>query len=63
MLVGIDLGTTNSAVALWDGGEARLIPNALGEWLTPSAVSVGRDGSTHVGASALDRQTVAPRPL
>ncbi|MGV3512125.1 MAG: Hsp70 family protein [Novosphingobium sp.] len=60
MLIGIDLGTTNSAVALWQadgsgGGAAQLVPNALGALLTPSAVSVLPDGTTLVGAAALDR--------
>ena len=35
MIVGIDLGTTNSAAALWRDGEAVLVPNALGDFLTP----------------------------
>jgi molecular chaperone HscC len=60
MLIGIDLGTTNSAVAIWDSGNAELIPNALGELLTPSAVSVGRDGVLHIGAAALDRMAIDP---
>lgn len=60
MLIGIDLGTTNSAVALWQaddngGGDAQLVPNALGALLTPSAVSVLPDGTTLVGAAALER--------
>lgn len=55
MLIGIDLGTTNSAVALWKDGEAQLVPNALGALLTPSAVSVLPDGNTLVGAAALER--------
>ncbi|MFM6831364.1 MAG: Hsp70 family protein, partial [Novosphingobium sp.] len=55
MLIGIDLGTTNSAVALWKDGEAQLVPNALGALLTPSAVSVLPDGKTLVGAAALER--------
>ncbi|WP_209349195.1 Hsp70 family protein [Pontixanthobacter sp. CEM42] len=55
MLVGIDLGTTNSAVAIWRDGEAELVPNALGDVLTPSAVSVDKSGQTWIGASALDR--------
>ncbi|GAC1578567.1 MAG: hypothetical protein NVS3B27_22790 [Novosphingobium sp.] len=42
MLIGIDLGTTNSAVAIWRDGVAELIPNALGDPLTPSAVSIDR---------------------
>ncbi len=55
MLIGIDLGTTNSAVALWKDGKAQLVPNALGALLTPSAVSVLPDGHTLVGAAALER--------
>lgn len=61
MLIGIDLGTTNSAVAIWREGQAELVPNALGELLTPSAVSIARDGRVWVGAAALDR--VASHPL
>jgi molecular chaperone HscC len=60
MLVGIDLGTTNSAVAVWQDGAARLIPNALGEMLTPSAVHVARDGTVLVGTPALDRMASDP---
>lgn len=63
MLIGIDLGTTNSAVALWQadengGGAAQLVPNALGALLTPSAVSVLPDGTTLVGAAALERMAM-----
>ena len=57
MLVGIDLGTTNSAVAVWRDGKAELIPNALGDLLTPSAVSLSDDGSMIVGRAARERQT------
>lgn len=60
MLIGIDLGTTNSAVGIWDGGVASLIPNALGEFLTPSAISIEKDGTLHVGATALDRLATDP---
>jgi molecular chaperone HscC len=55
MQVGIDLGTTNSAVGIFKDGTATLVPNSLGELLTPSAVSIEKDGTTHVGAAALDR--------
>ncbi|WP_159977162.1 MULTISPECIES: Hsp70 family protein [unclassified Novosphingobium] len=61
MLIGIDLGTTNSAVAIWQDGEARLVPNALGELLTPSAVSIAKDGQAWVGTPALDRMAVHPQ--
>lgn len=60
MIVGIDLGTTNSAAAVWQDEAPVLIPNALGEMLTPSAVSVGSDGTTYVGAAALDRLATHP---
>ena len=60
MIVGIDLGTTNSAVAIWKDGAAQLVPNALGELLTPSAVSIDRSGQSWVGAAALDRMTTHP---
>ena len=60
MLVGIDLGTTNSAVAIWREGAAELVPNALGEVLTPSAVSVDKSGQSWVGAAALDRMATYP---
>ena len=60
MIIGIDLGTTNSAVAIWRDGRPELIPNALGEQLTPSAISMASDGTTYVGAAALDRLTTHP---
>lgn len=61
MIVGIDLGTTNSAVARWHEGWPQLIPNALGSLLTPSAVSIADDGTVLVGAAARDRQPTHPR--
>ncbi|MFC0202655.1 Hsp70 family protein [Novosphingobium soli] len=61
MLIGIDLGTTNSAVAIWRDGAAELVPNALGQPLTPSAVSIGRDGQVWVGTPALDRLATHPQ--
>lgn len=60
MIVGIDLGTTNSAVALWRESASELIPNALGEFLTPSAVSIDKSGQSWVGAAALDRLATHP---
>ncbi len=60
MLVGIDLGTTNSAVAVWREGGPQLVPNALGEFLTPSAVSIGADGMAYVGRAALERLPTHP---
>jgi molecular chaperone HscC len=60
MLVGIDLGTTNSAVALWTEGAPQLVPNALGKELTPSAVSLAKGGQAWVGEAALDRMATHP---
>lgn len=60
MIVGIDLGTTNSLVAVWRDGRAELLPNALGEVLTPSCVSVDQDGSILVGRAARERAQTHP---
>lgn len=59
-LLGIDLGTTNSLIAVWREGRAELIPNAMGQVLTPSAVSLDEDGSILVGAAARARLTTHP---
>lgn len=55
MIIGIDLGTTNSLAAYYDGKNARIIPNRLGEYLTPSVVSIDKDGTILVGKTALAR--------
>jgi len=60
MIVGIDLGTTNSLIAVWEDGRARLIPNSLGEYLTPSCVSVDEDGTILVGRAARERLQTHP---
>ncbi|MGP6433291.1 Hsp70 family protein [Pseudomonas paraglycinae] len=59
-LLGIDLGTTNSLIAVWLDGQARLIPNALGEVLTPSVVSLDEDETILVGKAARARLTTHP---
>ncbi|WP_409316965.1 Hsp70 family protein [Pseudomonas sp. KCJK9016] len=59
-LLGIDLGTTNSLIAVWQDGQARLIPNALGEVLTPSVVSLDEDDTILVGKAARARLTTHP---
>ncbi|WP_432219130.1 Hsp70 family protein [Pseudomonas kribbensis] len=59
-LLGIDLGTTNSLIAVWQDGQARLIPNALGDVLTPSVVSLDEDDSILVGKAARARLTTHP---
>ena len=60
MIVGIDLGTTNSLVAVWRDGQSVLIPNALGEALTPSCVSLDDDGLVLVGRAARERLQTHP---
>ena len=57
---GIDLGTTNSLISVLEGGVAKLIPNALGHVLTPSAVGLTEDGSILVGQAARDRLITHP---
>ncbi|WP_426071997.1 molecular chaperone HscC [Janthinobacterium sp. DSP2-3-3] len=61
MIIGIDLGTTNSLVAIWRDGKACIIPNALGEHLTPSCVSIDDDGSVLVGRAARERLQTHPQ--
>src|ERR1700759_1067597 len=60
MIIGIDLGTTNSLVGIWRDGEAVLIPNALGSLLTPSVVAADDDGRILVGQAARDRLITHP---
>jgi molecular chaperone HscC len=59
-IVGIDLGTTFSLVATLADGKPVVLPNALGETLTPSAVSATDDGTVLVGAAARARATTHP---
>jgi molecular chaperone HscC len=60
IIIGIDLGTTNSAVSFIDGSGPRLIPNALGEVLTPSVVGIDPDGNMVVGRSAVELMVTHP---
>lgn len=60
MIVGIDLGTTNSLIAYFDGESAKVIPNRLGDTLTPSVVSVDDDGIVYVGKTAKERKLLYP---
>ena len=59
-ILGIDLGTTNSLGAMYIDGDVCLIPNSLGEYLTPSVVSFDDDGSVYVGAVAKERLMTHP---
>ena len=60
-IIGIDLGTTNSACALWRQGKVELVPNRLGEWLTPSVVHIGQDAKVVVGKAAQERLLTHPQ--
>ena len=51
-IVGIDLGTTNSCIAVIEGGEPTVIANAEGARTTPSVVAFGKDGERMVGQVA-----------
>ena len=56
-IIGIDLGTTNSAMAVMEGGEPKVIPNAEGNRTTPSIVAISKTGERLVGLVA-KRQAV-----
>jgi molecular chaperone DnaK len=59
--IGIDLGTTNSAMAVLEGGEPTVIPNAEGGRTTPSVVAFPNDGQRLVGAPAKRQQVTNPQ--
>ncbi len=59
-IVGIDLGTTNSVVAVLEGGEATVIPNAEGNRTTPSVVAFTKNNERLVGQSAKRQAVVNP---
>src|SRR5678810_1417840 len=58
--IGIDLGTTNSAMAVLEGGEPAVIPNAEGGRTTPAVVAFTKDGQRLVGAPAKRQQVTNP---
>ncbi len=60
MIVGIDLGTTNSLIAYFTEEGPKIIPNRLGKNLTPSVVSVDEKGNVYVGETARERMSLYP---
>src|SRR3954453_7938383 len=59
--VGIDLGTTNSVIAAWEGGESQVIPNAEGSRTTPSVVAFLESGERLVGQFAKRQAILNPK--
>ncbi|WP_431843049.1 molecular chaperone DnaK [Calidifontibacter indicus] len=59
--VGIDLGTTNSVIAVWEAGEGKVIPNAEGARTTPSVVAFTEDGERLVGQLARRQSILNPK--
>ena len=57
-IIGIDLGTTNSVVAVMSGGEPMVIPTAEGERLCPSVVAINKNGERIVGRTARNQSVV-----
>jgi len=60
-ILGIDFGTTNSCMAVWENGEAVIIPNAEGSRVTPSVVAFGNSDEVLVGESAKRQAVTNPK--
>ena len=60
-IIGIDLGTTNSCVAIMDGGKAKVLENAEGDRTTPSIIAFSKDGETLVGQPAKRQSVTNPK--
>ena len=59
-IIGIDLGTTNSAMAVMEGGQPTIIANAEGNRTTPSIVAVAKNGERLVGQVAKRQAVINP---
>lgn len=60
-ILGIDLGTTNSAMAIVEGGQPRVLENGEGQRTTPSVIAVGKNGERYVGVTAKRQAVTNPR--
>src|ERR1700753_911239 len=60
-IIGIDLGTTNSCVAIMEGGKPRVIENSEGDRTTPSIIGFTKDGEVVVGQSAKRQAVTNPK--
>ena len=60
-IIGIDLGTTNSCVAIMEGGKAKVLENAEGDRTTPSIIAYTKDGETLVGQPAKRQSVTNPK--
>jgi molecular chaperone DnaK len=60
-ILGIDLGTTNSCMAVMEGGQPKVIPNVQGQRLTPSVVAIDEKGGEIVGTPARNQMITNPK--
>src|SRR3989442_14422000 len=60
-IIGIDLGTTNSVVAVMEGGDPLVIPNAEGGRVTPSVVAFTKDGARPLGQGGKGQAATTPQ--
>ena len=60
-IIGIDLGTTNSAVAIIEGGQPKIIENAEGMRTTPSIIALAKNGDRMVGVTAKRQSITNPK--
>ena len=60
MIIGIDLGTTNSLVSYFTDEGPKIIPNRLGKYVTPSIVSIDENEQVYVGETAKERELLYP---